>query len=277
MRTGHTPNVTSIESPQAGTTSPSPLPPSALFDLTGRVVLVTGASSGLGLRFAQAAHAAGADVVVCARRIDQLREAVGSLDRALALQCDIGVESDIEQLAAEVLQRYGRVDVLVNNAGTHYLSPAETEPLAEFRRVVDVNLVGLFSLTQKVAVSMLDAGRGSIINIASTLGLVASAPNNQASYCATKGAVINLTRELAVQWASRGVRVNCIAPGVFPSELTEFMLGDEPSMKWLRRNTPMRRPGAQDELDGAMIFLASDASSFITGHTLTVDGGWTAR
>jgi NAD(P)-dependent dehydrogenase (short-subunit alcohol dehydrogenase family) len=124
---------------------------------------------------------------------------------------------------------------------------------------------------------MLDAGGGSIVNVASMLGLVASAPVKQASYCASKGGLVNLTRELAVQWARRGVRVNAIAPGWFRSEMTEAMFGDERSMAFVRRDAPMARPGDEHELDAALLFLASDASSYITGQVLCVDGGWTAR
>ncbi len=124
---------------------------------------------------------------------------------------------------------------------------------------------------------MLTQGQGSVINIASIMGLVASSPIKEASYCASKGALVNLTRELAVQWAGRGVRVNCIAPGWFPSELTARMLEDDKSMRWLERNTPMPRVGRPGELDGALLLLAGPAGSFITGQTITVDGGWTAR
>ena len=124
---------------------------------------------------------------------------------------------------------------------------------------------------------MLTQGQGSVINIASIMGLVASSPIKEASYCASKGALVNLTRELAVQWAGRGVRVNCIAPGWFPSELTAGMLEDDKSMRWLERNTPMPRVGRPGELDGALLLLAGPAGSFITGQTITVDGGWTAR
>jgi hypothetical protein len=141
-----------------------------------------------------------------------------------------------------------------------------------------VNLTGLFGLTQLVARSMLARGSGSIVNIGSILGLVASAPINQASYAATKGAVVNLTRELACEWARRGVRVNAIAPGWFPTEMTnEGMFEAEDGLRYLRRNCPMGRGGEPHELDGALLFLAGDASTYVTGVTLAVDGGWTAR
>ncbi|HEX9969001.1 MAG TPA: SDR family oxidoreductase, partial [Acidimicrobiales bacterium] len=141
----------------------------------------------------------------------------------------------------------------------------------------EVNLVGLFHLCQLAGRHMLERGEGSIVNIASVLGVVASAPIKQPSYCASKGAVVNLTRELAAQWASRGVRANVIAPGWFPSEMSEQMWEDERSMDFVRRNTPARRGGREDELDGALLFLAGPGSTFVNGHVLAVDGGWLAR
>ena len=175
------------------------------------------------------------------------------------------------------VDRFGRIDVLVNNAGTSDLQPAESEPIDAFRRAIDVNLTGLFLLCQLAGRHMIEQGRGSIINVASILGLVASAPIDQAGYCASKGAVVNLTRELAVQWARKGVRVNAMAPGWFHTELTAEMFEDERSMQWMARNCPMARAGDEHELDGVLLFLASDASSYCTGQTIAIDGGWTAR
>jgi NAD(P)-dependent dehydrogenase (short-subunit alcohol dehydrogenase family) len=167
--------------------------------------------------------------------------------------------------------------VVVNNAGIGTPMPAEDEPMDHFRQVVDVNLHALFRLCQLAARPMLDQGSGRIVNVASMLGLVASAPIRQASYCASKGAVVNLTRELGCQWARKGVRVNAIAPGWFPSEMTTDMWDDEASMAYVARNCPMGRPGSGEELDGVLLFLASQASTYVTGQTIAVDGGWTAR
>jgi hypothetical protein len=250
--------------------------PGALFRLDGRVALVTGASSGLGMRFARVLHAAGAEVVLAARRADRLETLARELGRALPVACDVAVPADLERLVNASLDRRGRIDVLVNNAGMGGLSPAEEEPIENFRRVLDVNLTGAFALTQLVARSMLARQQGSIINVASVLGLVASGRLPQASYAASKGALVSLTRELAAQWARRGVRVNAIAPGWFPTEMNIGLFEDERSSAWIRRMTPMGRPGDPHELDGALLFLASDASSYVTGQTIVVDGGWVA-
>jgi len=195
----------------------------------------------------------------------------------MVVACDVAVDADLERLTAATLERFGRIDILVNNAGISANYPAELEPIAEFRRVVDVNLNALFLLSQLVGRQMIQQGGGSIVNIASILGLVASAPIKQASYTATKGAVVNLTRELAAEWARKGVRVNAIAPGWFPSEMTAEMWTDEGSLNYINRNAPMARGGQEHELDGALLFLAGDASSYVTGQILAVDGGWTAR
>jgi NAD(P)-dependent dehydrogenase (short-subunit alcohol dehydrogenase family) len=215
--------------------------------------------------------------VGAARRRDRLEEVVGGLDRGVAVVADVSVSEDRERLVAAALEVGGRLDVLVNNAGIGAPMPAEDESVAHFAHVVDVNLTALFALSQLVGRRMIAQGHGSIINVASMLGLVASAPIKQASYAASKGAVVNLTRELAVQWARKGVRVNALAPGWFPSEMTTDMYTEERSVAFVRTNTPMARGGREEELDGALLLLAGDASSYVTGHTLTVDGGWTAR
>jgi NAD(P)-dependent dehydrogenase (short-subunit alcohol dehydrogenase family) len=251
--------------------------PAGIFGLDGRVAVVTGASSGLGDRFARVLSAAGAQVIGAARRADRLERLAAEVDGLATVTCDVSVDDDLERLIAFTLERFGRVDVVVNNAGIGRAYPAEEEPRDHFRQVIDVNLNAVFVLSQIAARSMLERGSGSIINIASMYGLVASAPVMQASYCASKGGVVHLTRELGAQWARRGVRVNALAPGFFPSEMAAEMMEDEQSARFLRRNTPVGRPGLPHELDGALLFLASDASTYVTGQTLAIDGGWTIR
>ncbi len=249
---------------------------SDLFSLKGKTAIVTGASSGLGVRFARTLHGAGADLVIAARRVDRLKELANDLPGALAVQCDVVNDDDLEALVDATLTEFGKIDIVVNNAGIGSPIPAELEDLDYFRSVVAVNLTATFALSQKAGRHMLAAGGGTIVNIASILGMVASGQVPQASYTSSKGAVIQLTRELAVQWARKGIRVNALAPGWFESEMTAEMFGDENALVWARRKTPMGRTGEPHELDGALLFLASDASSFVTGQTLCVDGGWTA-
>lgn len=259
-------------------TTAQPLDVSTPFRLDGQVAVVTGASSGLGERFARVLRAAGATVFAAARRADRLAVLADDLgDRLIAVTCDVTVEADCRRLIDRALADGGQLDVLVNNAGLGEPMAAEDESMDHFRRVVDVNLHGLFQLCQLAFEPMAAAGSGSIVNVASMLGLVGSAPIKQASYCASKGAVVNLTRELGCQWARKGIRVNGIAPGWFPSEMTADMWGDAGSEAFVTRNTPMARPGRAGELDGALLFLAGDASSYVTGQTIVVDGGWTAR
>ena len=252
---------------------------SGLFSLDGQVAVVTGASSGLGRRFARVLHGAGATVVVAARRADRLDELAAELgDRVVVVPADMADDDSVIALAEAAEAVAGHVDVLVNNAGVGGTAPAELETMERWRSTMAVNLDGLFLLSQQVGLGMIERGHGSIVNIASILGLVGSAPIKQAAYCASKGAVVNLTRELGAQWGRKGVRVNAIAPGWFMSEMTEQdMFGDDSSMEFIRRNAPMGRAGEEHELDGALLFLASNASTYVTGQTIAVDGGWTAR
>jgi len=251
-----------------------------LFDLDGRVAVVTGASSGLGERFARVLHGAGASVVAAARRSDRLAEleaSIGDDSRFAVETADMTVDDDCDRLVRAAIDRFGRIDILVNNAGVGTPQPAEEETPTRFREVIEINLNGLYTMSHLVGRTMIERRSGTIINIASILGLVASAPIKQASYCASKGAVVNLTRELAAQWARKGVRVNALAPGWFPSEMTAAMVVDDSAIAFVQRTCPMSRFGEPDELDGGLLFFASDASSYCTGQILAIDGGWTAR
>jgi NAD(P)-dependent dehydrogenase (short-subunit alcohol dehydrogenase family) len=253
--------------------------PSQLFRLDGRVAVVTGASSGMGVAFAETLAAAGARVVLAARREERLNEVARGIRQsggeALVARCDVAREAEIDALVERALAEFGAVDVLVNNAGFTTIVPAEQQSLADWHAHLDVMLTGSFLCAQRFGRHMLAAGKGNVINVASMLGVVGSGQVRQAAYAAAKGGQVNLTRELAAQWARRGVRVNALAPGWFPTEMTDDMFHDERSMDWLRGRTPMGRGGALSELAGPLLFLASDASSFVTGHVLVVDGGWT--
>ncbi|HLI65324.1 MAG TPA: SDR family oxidoreductase [Caulobacteraceae bacterium] len=252
-----------------------PSDPARMFRLDGRIAIVTGASSGLGARFARVMSSAGASVVLTARRSDRLAALSDELGGALWVAGDVTDDSHIHALVEQTVDRHGRIDILVNCAGLAEQTPLEDEPIDDIRRMIAVNLTAVIALNQAVGRRMLAQASGVIVNVASMFGLVAPGDRPMTGYAATKGAVINHTRDLAAQWATRGIRVNAIAPGFFPTELTA-MLSNPDLVARIERRTLMQRPGAIHELDGALLFLTSDASSYVTGHTLVVDGGWTA-
>lgn len=256
--------------------APSLPDPLSSFGLGGRVAVVTGGSSGLGARFAHVLASAGASVVVTARRGARLQSVASSIPGSVAVVADVSLESDVLRLASEVDARFGRVDVLVNNAGTVDAGPAEDEPLEHFSRAVEINLLAAFRLSQVFGRRMLERGAGSIVNICSILSFASAGGIPQAGYAASKGGLVSLSRELATQWGRRGVRVNALCPGWFRTEMTEDMFNDEKGVAWIRRNTIFGRAGHAHELDGALLWLASDASSYVTGQAIVVDGGFTA-
>jgi hypothetical protein len=245
--------------------------------LADRVAIVTGASSGLGARFATVLADAGAQVLAAARRVDRLEELARSQPAIHPVQCDVTADEDRDRVVSTALERFGRIDVCVNNAGVSSGGPDRQATLDGFRSVMRVNVEALFALSQAVSVPMRAQGSGSVINISSMFSFIASMPVPEAGYVASKSAVNGLTRELASQWAPDGVRVNAIAPGWFPTEMNAALFEDEKTQRWFQRQCPMGRPGRIEELDGVLLFLASDASSYCTGQVITIDGGWTIR
>jgi len=251
-----------------------------LFDLGGRVAIVTGGGTGIGLQMADALAELGANVVVCGRDGDRCARVAADLEqgrgvRCAGLACDVSSSDDVTRLVAETSDRFGRIDVLVNNAGTAWADPVEDTPLRGWQKVVDVNLTGVFLCSQAVGRVMIGQGGGKIVNIASITGLRGQPPEelDAIAYSTTKGAVVAFTRDLATKWARHGIAVNAIAPGWFPTDLSQPVLdraGDR-----LTAGIPMRRYGGDSDLKGAIAYLASPASDYVTGHTLVVDGGAT--
>ncbi len=249
-----------------------------LFDLSGRVAVVTGAGRGLGRSMAIALAAAGADVVAASRtptEIESLRDEVRAMGRrAEAITCDATNEEHCERLASETLSRLGRVDIILNNAGINIRKPVLELAPQEYRQVLATNLEGYFLCARAFGKHLVAQGHGKVINISSIMGRVALA--NQAAYASSKGAIEQLTKVLAIEWAPHNVQVNAIGPTYFETELTRPLFEDEERHDFITGRTPMGRWGQPHELAGAVIFLASDASNYVTGHTLMVDGGWTA-
>ena len=253
----------------------------SLHRLDGKVGVVTGASYGLGVLFAEVLASAGADVVVTARSVDMLQETCTMVEkhggRGLVVPGDVTVYDDCERVATAAMDSFGRIDILVNNAGwadDRLIRTEHAEPEL-FEKMVKTDLVGLFFMTRACAPHMLRGGGGSVINISSMFGM-AGAENRTAGYFAAKGGVNQLTKQLACEWGDRNLRVNALAPNFFLSEMTRHLLEDSGMADWMRSRTPMRRLGELQELVGPFLFLASDASSYVTGTIIPIDGGWSA-
>jgi NAD(P)-dependent dehydrogenase (short-subunit alcohol dehydrogenase family) len=253
-----------------------------LFDLDGKVAIVTGASSGLGVSFAVALAAAGADVALGARRtelLDETRAKITALGRrAIAVTTDVTQPADCERLVSAAVDQLGSADILINNAGVGHVAPAHKEDPADFNHVLAVNLTGAFQMAQAFGRACIaGAHGGAIVNISSVVGMVANeAP--QAAYAASKAGLLALTRELAMQWTlRRGIRVNALVPGLVHSDMTSAIEANEQAYANATAAIPMRRLGDADELVGALLLLASDAGSYMTGSAVIVDGGWTVH
>jgi NAD(P)-dependent dehydrogenase (short-subunit alcohol dehydrogenase family) len=246
--------------------------------LADKVVLVTGASSGIGSEISLALLAAGAKVVLAARRLDRVERLAQGHEDALAVRCDVTDDGERRGLVAAAVERFGAIDGLVNNAGISHPGAATRERIEDFRAQLEVNLVAPFALSQLAVEEMRRSGGGSIVNVASVMGLRSFDAMPEAGYVASKAGLIGLTRELASQWGRHGVRVNALAPGFFPSEMTEGLFDAEGSgPEWLLTGTPLGRGGREGELAASVVFLLSGAASYVSGHTLVVDGGMAAR
>jgi NAD(P)-dependent dehydrogenase (short-subunit alcohol dehydrogenase family) len=250
-----------------------------LFDLTGRVAIVSGGSMGLGRQMAEGLAEMGANLVLCARKKDRCEAAAESLRHlgveVLALGCDVKDKSSIDDVVEKTLARFGRIDILINNAGVSWGAPIEEMTLDQWDKVLSTNLTGTFLFCQAVAKPMTAQKSGKIINIASVAGLGGGSAELQAiGYHASKGGVIAFTKDLACKWAQHNIQVNAIAPGWFPTHMSEWVI--EHRKDSLLSKIPLGRFGSDHDLKGAAIFLASNASSYVTGHVLVVDGGQTA-
>ena len=252
---------------------------SKIFDLSNRVAIITGGSVGLGRQMADGLAEMGATLVLCARKKERCEQAAAELQAAgvkvLALTCDVKDPASIQKVAAATLEKFGRIDILINNAGTSWGAPVETMTLEQWNKVIETNLTGTFLFSQTVGRAMIAQRRGKIINIASVAGLRGSSPKFSAiGYSSSKGGVIIFTKDLACKWGMYNIQVNAIAPGWFPTEMSEKVI--ERSKESLLAGIPLGRFGGPQDLKGAAIFLASAASDFVTGHTLVVDGGQSA-
>ncbi|MGH9745018.1 MAG: SDR family oxidoreductase [Candidatus Acidiferrales bacterium] len=250
-----------------------------LFDLTGRVAIVTGGSIGLGRQMAEGLAEMGANVVLCARKKERCVEAAEAIERlgvkALALGCDVKNPASVQEVVDATVAQFGRIDVLINNAGTSWGAPVEEMRLEHWNKVIETNLTGTFLFSQAAGKVMVAQAKGKIINIASVAGIHGAPPQFQAiGYHASKGGVIAFTKDLACKWGVHNIQVNAIAPGWFPTNMSQVVI--ERNKEYFLQHIPLGRFGGSDDLKGAAIYLASAASDYVTGNVLVVDGGQTA-
>jgi NAD(P)-dependent dehydrogenase (short-subunit alcohol dehydrogenase family) len=248
-----------------------------LFDLSGKVAMVTGGSRGLGEVAVMALAKAGADVAVCGRKVQDLERVSGAVKalgrRSGAFALEVTSKAAVQEGVKRILQELGKVDILVNNAGVNYRVPVLEYPEEEWDLVINTNLKGYFLVAQAVVPQMIERGYGKVINMSSILGAVALP--NQLAYASSKGGVDQMTKVMAIEWAKKGVRVNAIGPTYFETELVAQLRNDPERFNFINERTPMGRWGYPHELEGIVIFLAAPASDFITGQTIYIDGGWT--
>jgi NAD(P)-dependent dehydrogenase (short-subunit alcohol dehydrogenase family) len=249
------------------------------FNLSGRVAIITGGSVGLGRQMAEGLAEAGANVVLCARKKERCEQAAAELKqlgvKTLALGCDVKKPNDVQAVVDATVAQFGRIDIMINNAGTSWGAPVEEMRLEQWNKVIETNLTGTFLFSQAVGKVMVPQRRGKIINIASVAGLRGAPPEFQAiGYHASKGGVIAFTKDLACKWGIHNIQVNAIAPGWFPTNMSQVII--ERNKDAFLGKIPLRRFGNENDLKGAAVYLSSDASDYVTGHVLVVDGGQTA-
>jgi len=249
-----------------------------LFDLKGQVAVVTGGGKGIGFKMAEGLAEAGADIVLCSRKLENCREAAAEISRigvkTLARKCDVKSAADIQKVVDDTVKEFGKIDILVNNSGANWGAPPEDYPLEGWNKVMETNMTGTFLFSQVAGRVMIRQKKGSIVNIASIMGVVGLEGDaaDAIAYSASKGALITFTKDLAAKWAKYNIRVNALAPGWFPSDMSRWVLENQGAK--LNAHIPLRRFGEGDELKGATVFLASPAASYVTGVVLPVDGGY---